>query len=291
MVHIYQADFKKKTYPYFQNLPALTQLVLIDTNRIHHTLEPKQFSNLPNLIQLHLAFYSISDIASSAFENIGFSFKYGNNTSFSKYRTWSYIFPQFHFNLANGTDIIRIKNEHFTNVTNFESGFKFSNILPHASVVEVTDSDMRTLEKATFSDLSSLTKLELMRNHIVSIDPNAFEGLVNLHTLDLRKNQFIKLPKGLFSSMPSNYTIKHIGKNGYVSSASNPTVFITPASSEAFSCNNNTCASGLACLKDNATNLLTGKFRCPCIDGWFGDSLNITGSPTNNCQNCSLAFV
>ena len=59
--------------------------------------------------------------------------------------------------------------------------------------LDLSNCQIRTIEKYALSELSVLEYVDLSGNELVSIYPEVFRGLHFLHTLDLRRNKIVKL--------------------------------------------------------------------------------------------------
>jgi Leucine-rich repeat (LRR) protein len=76
--------------------------------------------------------------------------------------------------------------------------------------VSISGRDLTNLRVLkNIADASKITELDLMSNHIASIEKDAFDGLPNLERLYLHANNLTDLKKDFFESVP--VTLKRLG--------------------------------------------------------------------------------
>lgn len=136
-------------------------------------------------------------------------------------------------------------------------GEKFPNLVKF----RVVSSGLTIVRDFYFKDMEKLIKLDLSKNQIKTIEPEAFDDLVNLHELSLWDNKIETLDKNLFVNLVNLSTIS-LGKNKI--KLLHPSTFIIPGNGKLWSVD----------LRNNV-----------CISEEYGGSMFVSSSPLNQLKS------
>jgi Leucine-rich repeat (LRR) protein len=77
---------------------------------------------------------------------------------------------------------------------------KEKNLL-NSKIIDLTDSNIRTVDPGTFHGLTNLKMIYLNTNQIISLDKYTFHGLTNLDTIFLHSNQIRTIDQNIFQGL------------------------------------------------------------------------------------------
>jgi hypothetical protein len=123
---------------------------------------------------------------------------------------------QLHAGMFDGTRLEELKAEQNRGITRFDATALFPGDSGGGLTrLELYECGLSVVEGGWFAGLQSLEVLDLHKNNMVQLSPDAFEGLGSLKELDLSENELTTLEAGVFSGGLEELQVLRLHENPF----------------------------------------------------------------------------